>query len=63
VLGAAETKAYTDIFKLSPQIFDCKHAFEQNPLMPMKINNPLGEYFMITLFLIAERIKGSESFW
>jgi hypothetical protein len=31
--------------------------------MPMKIDNCLGEYFQITFFLVAEKIKGDKSFW
>ena len=54
---------FSEVFALSPKLFDARFPYEQNELMPIKIDNVLAEYFQLTFFLICERLKGSNSFF
>ena len=62
-LQYSDTQKYGDIFKMSPALFDPDFAREPNLEIPTKMENALGEYFQITLFLITEKLKGENSDW
>jgi len=58
-----EGKLYSEVFALSPKLFDTKFPFGPNEQIPEKIDNSSAEYFQLTCFLICERLKKSDSFY
>ena len=54
---------YADVFALQPSLFDQDFPYEPNREIPNRLHNPLASDFQLTFFLIAERLKGNQSFW
>ena len=54
---------YDELFKATPRLFHPKFPHEPHDVIPGKMDNHLGEYFQLALFLIVERLKGDKSFY
>ena len=57
------TLTYGDLFSQTPSLFHPKYPFEPHSELPHMLENQLGEYFQLSLFLIIERLKGEKSFY
>ena len=54
---------YKTVFEATPSLFHPKYPYEPSTEIPDKLENNLGEYFQVALFLIIERLKGEKSFF
>ena len=52
------TLTYDDLFKATPSLFHPHYPIEPHTEIPDKMENHLGEYYQLALFLIIERLKG-----
>ena len=52
---------YETIFEATPSLFHPKYPHEPSTEIPNKLENNLGEYYQVALFLIIERLKQEKS--
>ena len=54
---------YGELFEAEPSAFHPQYPVEPHDTIPNKMENHLGEYYQVALFLIIERLKQEKSFY
>lgn len=54
---------YKEVFQLSKELFDPKYPYKASKQVPSRMENEFADYFQLTFFLIAEKLKGEKSFF